>query len=160
MESFDEMALRIAREVEEANLVIGNETMEFARRLRAELLRDDEPVAWRVAEIMGDHFSFETFYSKYEAESAAGFLGEYWGGTDNLYLRPAPKVPEGWQPIETAPRDGREFIAIWRQQGNAMQIVSYNTIHGHWQTKGEAWLGFLTNATEWMPLPAAPKGEE
>ena len=108
--TFEEMALRIFKDV------YGNASprdydpvaaihVEFARRLRDELLRKDAPMAWRVAEIMGDHFSFETFYSEDEAESAAGFLGEYWGGTDKLYLRPAPKAPEDYALVPKEPTE-------------------------------------------------------
>jgi hypothetical protein len=104
-------------------------------QLRDELLRDDEPVAWRVANIIGDHFSFETFYSGDEAESAAGFLGEYWGGTDKLYLRPAPKVPEGYVLVPKEPLVGINYeIGLWSRRNHEAMLEDQ--------------------------LAAAPKGEE
>jgi hypothetical protein len=66
------------------------------------------------------------------------------------------QVETQWQPIETAPKDGTEFVAAYARQGFVKQLVSYNTIHGHWQSKGEWEPGFTQNATHWMPLPPAP----
>lgn len=66
-----------------------------------------------------------------------------------------PKAEE-WQSIETAPKDGREFIAVWQRQGDVMHVVKWNVFHKFWQSKGEALLGFESNATAWIPLPAPP----
>lgn len=65
-----------------------------------------------------------------------------------------------WQPIDTAPKDGTEFIATWGHQGFVMMLVSYNKVHGYWQMKGSPIRGLLENATHWMPLPDAPETEE
>lgn len=62
----------------------------------------------------------------------------------------------GWQPIETAPKDGSDVLAVYGRQGNVMQIVRWNALHGFWQSKGEPEIGFTSNATGWMPLPPAP----
>jgi predicted lipoprotein with Yx(FWY)xxD motif len=62
----------------------------------------------------------------------------------------------GWQDIETAPKDGTEIIACWGRQGDVMQIVRFDRIHKVWMTKGDPILGFKSNVTHWMPLPAAP----
>lgn len=61
-----------------------------------------------------------------------------------------------WKPIESAPKDGSEFLACYTRQGNVTQIVKWNTLHGHFASKGEWLPGFTANATHWMPLPAAP----
>lgn len=52
----------------------------------------------------------------------------------------ARKIDElhGWKPIETAPKDGTEFIARYTLQGNVKQLVSWNTIHGFWQSKDKS----------------------
>lgn len=77
-----------------------------------------------------------------------------------VYAAPSPiPVVEavGWQPIETAPKDGSEFLATYGRQGWVMLIVKWNALHKFWQTKGEPVAGFSSNATHWMPLPEAPK---
>lgn len=66
----------------------------------------------------------------------------------------------GWMPIESAPKDGREFIAAWGHQAGVMRFVSYNKIHGFFQSKGEPILGFMNNATHWRESPPKPTGED
>ncbi len=61
-----------------------------------------------------------------------------------------------WQPIETAPRDGNEFLACWGLQGNVIQIVRWHAALGRFESKGEPIYGFVKNATAWMPLPEPP----
>lgn len=67
-----------------------------------------------------------------------------------------PDEVDGWQPIETAPEDGSEFLAVWGRQSSIVQIVNWNVIHKFWQTKGRPLMGFTNNATAWMPLPEPP----
>lgn len=62
-----------------------------------------------------------------------------------------------WQPIETIPKDGTEVIARYGRQGNVKKLVFYNTVHNFWSSKGEAVLGLMENATEWMSIPEPPK---
>lgn len=64
-----------------------------------------------------------------------------------------------WQPIETAPKDGKEILVIYCRQMNCMQLVSFNKTHKYWQSKGRPELGLENNATHWMPLPEPPKAE-
>jgi hypothetical protein len=58
-----------------------------------------------------------------------------------------------WQPIDTAPKDGRRFLAYVPIEGHRLVIAMYSR------------QGLLLNencqpmpypATEWMPLPARP----
>lgn len=52
-----------------------------------------------------------------------------------------------WRPIETAPKDGSEFLLV---QPDGSMHVSYH-YQGSW--------GFSPEPTHWMPLPPAPVSE-
>ena len=58
-----------------------------------------------------------------------------------------------WQPIETAPKDGSEFVTANANQGFVKELVSWNSFHRFWQSKGQA---IYMQATHWMPLPSPP----
>jgi hypothetical protein len=66
----------------------------------------------------------------------------------------------GWQPIETAPRDGAEFDG-WRD-GERVTNVYFNDrgviTKRNWHGKFATWTNFDPRVpfTHWMPLPAAP----
>ena len=64
----------------------------------------------------------------------------------------------GWQPIETAPKDGTDIWCFdslygkpWHYEANWNGIQWY---HGF----GDSWPD--ANPTHWQPLTAAPKGEK
>ena len=84
--------------------------------------------------------------------------GDYVSAVDDgdsvAFIR-ADLVPQ-WQPIETAPKDGREFLACYGRCNNAMHLVSYNRIHSYWQSKGEYVGGFMQNATAWCDFTPPP----
>jgi hypothetical protein len=75
--------------------------------------------------------------------------------------RAALAQPEGWQPIETAPKDGTRII-VAKQSGYVMAWAS----SAYWferqykdREKYSGWTdGFdtLATPTHWMPLPAPP----
>lgn len=69
----------------------------------------------------------------------------------------AIKEDNNWQPIETVPKDGSEFLVCYGRQGNAKKLISWNTIHGYWQSKGNWEPGLMQNATLWMPISEPPK---
>jgi hypothetical protein len=61
-----------------------------------------------------------------------------------------------WQPIETAPKDGREILGAVGQsyQGGVVVI--------QWSDGLDAWLDWdrdFWEPTHWMPLPAPPTGD-
>lgn len=55
-----------------------------------------------------------------------------------------------WQPIETAPKDGRLIKA---KNGSSVYLAQYVEEHTHgWETEKGTWV----NPTHWMPLPPPP----
>jgi len=81
-------------------------------------------------------------------------------GKHKLYTS-APTIPEGWQPIETAPKDGTEIIA-WGEHLGHLVVGWDDTTQGpdfNWATADG--LNYHKDAfAYWMPLPEAPKGEQ
>ena len=73
-----------------------------------------------------------------------------------LFTHPAP-VPAGWQPIETAPKDGTEILV---SINFGLHVVCYDDIFSApWRVFNE--VGFNEHVpTHWMPLQAAPKPGE
>jgi len=63
---------------------------------------------------------------------------------------------DAWQPIETAPKTGREFLTRNGNQGGVKRLISFDCVHGYWQSKGEPVL-FLQD-THWLDIPRF-KGE-
>ena len=61
---------------------------------------------------------------------------------------PRNAVPDGWQPIETAPRSRRQMILLLTPSGWP-QVAWSNT----WWTSG---FSVENKPTHWMPIPAAP----
>ena len=70
-----------------------------------------------------------------------------------IAAHPTPK-PDQWLPIETAPKDGTEILAILKGQIGA-QVIFYD--FGEWLTSWDEFrlLGDDT-PTHWMPLPLPP----
>ena len=69
-----------------------------------------------------------------------------------------------WQPIETAPRDGTEFLAFKPSSFGPIIVVCEWLDEDHPDYDGETphvtwdFSGFW-DATHWMPLPQPPEGE-
>lgn len=85
----------------------------------------------------------------------------------------APAIPQGWQPIETAPKDGTDVIVMYRHIDTQVvhnayfcapdEFVDAEDV-GWWsyhkievsRIKLDDWM----SPTHWMPLPAAPKPQQ
>ncbi len=64
-----------------------------------------------------------------------------------------------WQPIETAPRDGRQ-IMVWVANGNitphCFAPVSITSDSSWWDDSTGDQIEPIKGATHWMPLPEPP----
>lgn len=67
-------------------------------------------------------------------------------------------LEKGWQPIETAPRDGTKIILAWGTEtivgwylDNSKTVISWEGFRPH---SNVAWP--QGNPTHWMPLPEKP----
>jgi hypothetical protein len=72
--------------------------------------------------------------------------------TSSVHVIPEPPLLP-WKPAETAPRDGKQFIAFDPRFGLMFTM--------HWSgsdfiTRDETWSGVFTH---WMPRPLAPQDE-
>ena len=70
-----------------------------------------------------------------------------------------------WQPIETAPKDGRNMLLFGRwwsdEQGRMKEplIGQWNTARDRWEfANAEGWWGIRPEC--WMPLPDTPSNAE
>lgn len=61
-------------------------------------------------------------------------------------------MDKGWQPIETAPRDGTPIL-VYENYGKGVVMTVMVAVKGNFP--GDGW---LWNPTHWMPLPEPPDG--
>lgn len=59
-----------------------------------------------------------------------------------------------WQPIETAPKDGTEFLVFCTDDGHSYICFCNYLAGGYWNPDAE--VGGKLNPTHWMPLPKPP----
>ena len=62
----------------------------------------------------------------------------------------AERKRSAWQPIETAPRDGTQILAIWPGKGTP-RIIWFD--RARWTDDGDH---SLIDFTHWQPLPSPP----
>jgi hypothetical protein len=80
-----------------------------------------------------------------------------------LNLPAPPEMVEGWQPIETAPRDGTFILACFEhphRKYNSHRPSDYiGVVSARWidhNGGGWTWHGISGHVTHWRPLPAPP----
>jgi len=64
--------------------------------------------------------------------------------------------PEGWQPIDTAPKDGTSYLVWAGGVGMAHWVERYQSGYPHNAPFSENLAAWKSIATHWMPLPKAP----
>lgn len=77
----------------------------------------------------------------------------------------APAAVAGWQPIETAPKDGEFLLGVWEGEWRKPK-QRFRVYHATGHDNGPSWAMRGSYRTEeggayevagWMPLPTAPK---
>jgi len=67
------------------------------------------------------------------------------------------EIDGGWQPIDTAPKDGTRVLLY--DPYNGVGDGYYCNIRWWHYECGDDWYSEEWNPTHWMPLPTTPKGE-
>ena len=87
-----------------------------------------------------------------------------WGALpQTVEAQPAQRLTDEpqWQPIETAPKDGTQYLACdGKKMWTRNQPPNCYAGDWEWNQNRTQWRGHADglNPTHWMPLPAAPKG--
>ena len=63
-----------------------------------------------------------------------------------------------WELIESAPKDGTEFVACNMRQGGVKELIHWDIVHNRWKSKGDILLSL--QATHWLKLPINPRKEK
>lgn len=63
-----------------------------------------------------------------------------------------------WRPIDTAPKDGSEFLA-WAESGEDYWVARWDHDQADWVERGEG-MTLHWRLSHWQPLPAPPPTEE
>ncbi len=81
---------------------------------------------------------------------ALAILRDYWHGEAVA----VPAAPQGWQPIETAPKDKRSVVLYWPHWSHT-PVVGYIDKVGRWACEAASSTDG-PDPTHWMPLPDPP----
>lgn len=74
----------------------------------------------------------------------------------NMVRRAAAALEaQEWQPIKTAPRDGRN-IQVWTEELNTPECVYWGSEYGKWLIPDDHW-DFPFTPTHWRPFPDLPQ---
>lgn len=129
-----------------------------------------EDVREKVARIVEDAMAADEDCVARDASTPRYFAGK---AADAILALPAVAVGDGWRPIETAPKDGTEFIAFRPDQGvfiarwaameevvprdqNGDPIEDYDDSFADWWHDSWGWLERELAPTHWQPKPAEP----
>lgn len=141
--------------------VIETAELEWLRLAADEIEGRQEPVAWMAScgsfsEAFSELGSAHHFVNSPDGRIVAHKSGCAW------FIKPlytsAPRVPK-WQPIETAPKDGRVLLGTWKTSWTDASSVHIETIQfscGTWVYAYDGDCGSV-EPTHWMPLPEPPK---
>lgn len=119
-----------------------------ARRALSEEAQPEPVASLRVMEESDPTWRGRSFIGLTDAGRALP-AGDY-----RLYAQPVPALPEGWQPIETAPKDGTTVFAHWSGQIGIAMFYG-----GHWRDP-EDQDSFFIEPTGWLAAPPIAASEE
>lgn len=93
-------------------------------------------------------------YWTWKNRANAPHESNYAGWRMDVFAAPQPAIPDGWQPIETAPKDELILVGPTKRMG---VCAAMNHSRDGWGTETPSeWVTIYT-PTHWMPLPAAPE---
>jgi len=82
------------------------------------------------------------------------------GTSDSAPNHQPHAVSQGWQDIETAPRDGTPFLCFHPDDVfspiTGIDLIWWEPGIGRWTMDGDNKVPFVGEITHWMPLPAPP----
>jgi len=113
---------------------------------------------------IGDPYYVATYAPSADAEPI-GIAVLCWqcNKTHEAVIRPREPAPSPWRPIETAPKDGTQFLTWDSHYGIRVGRCVVRPDHDDWLSYMDAYKGSSKGgirATHWMPLPLAPKEVE
>jgi hypothetical protein len=96
--------------------------------------------------------------TRMEADHCDGCITASWCSRSGQCLAASspPERSEGWQPIDSAPKDGR-FVLLFsacRAPRFAQNVGKWRDTHGEWYSLD---MQVVIDPTHWMPLPAPPE---
>ena len=133
-------------------------------------IEQTEPVAWYVKDYADGWIHFDNEVDAIRERDATGAMMHV---AFPAYAHPPVSalvnaqadadVVERWQPIDTAPRDGRVVLAYFPLEGlgadwcRVMPVYFSKTMQPHpWIFAGRAASSYGEGPTHWQPLPAPP----
>lgn len=173
MNSLEEIALKVAKDAfaeiygpstTDPDPAMVKWISENARRLVA-ALGAQEPVAWRheyTSDLDSQSYHHSMMIDK-NAEQLEYSMKAYnlkVVQSNPLFAAPVlPSVPEGWQPIETAPKDGTSFLCC---SGSWETVACWNKHRDEWCCSAPGYPPYPRDEQPecWRPLPAAPSPQE
>ena len=62
-------------------------------------------------------------------------------------------MTDPWKPWTAVRPDDGEVLVVYPNQGNVMKLVSFNHVHGFWESKGQSITGIENQGCYWMSIP-------
>ena len=110
-------------------------------------------LAWRQSFVnrSGDQLALDDFMDEQSLDDLIDFVCDEWA----LNTRPSPQEGmAGWQPIETAPKNGTEILGYTEEVGAL--VLYWDSMTGERDHWSDGMSFSFWKPTHWMPLPAAP----